>query len=133
MGAPAGKVSCKTPSGHSLNFAADDIQAYAKAHGDYASLGGGWMGEGLGDLTGGVTTELLASDILDTDDFWENEMTKVNKEFLFGCSTGLFDEGYGERDGICEGHSYFVMCTKELKSGERLVKLRYMVSFFCRT
>ncbi|KAI1815977.1 hypothetical protein GGS20DRAFT_277267 [Poronia punctata] len=99
-------------------------KAYAKAHGDFGSLAGGWIGEGLEDLTGGVTTELLASDILDLDEFWENEVSRVNQEFLFGCSTGLLDGGYGDRNGIREGHAYVVMDARTLKSGERLVKLR---------
>ncbi|KAF3769729.1 hypothetical protein M406DRAFT_33428, partial [Cryphonectria parasitica EP155] len=99
-------------------------KAYAKAHGDFACLAGGWIGEALEDLSGGVTTELLASDIFDVDAFWENELSRVNQEFLFGCSTGLLDAGYGDRDGISEGHAYVIMEARTLKNGTRLCKLR---------
>ncbi|KJZ76472.1 hypothetical protein HIM_04201 [Hirsutella minnesotensis 3608] len=99
-------------------------KAFAKAHGDYASISGGFVGEGIEDLSGGVTTELLSSDILDSDEFWENEMSRVNQEFLFGCSTGLMEHGYGSRNGICEGHAYIVLEARTLSTGERLVKLR---------
>ncbi|KAF9767104.1 hypothetical protein IL306_000384 [Fusarium sp. DS 682] len=92
-------------------------KAYAKAHGDYASLVGGWIGEGVEDLSGGVTAELLTSDILDIDEFWDKEMSRVNDEFLFGASTGLLEHGYGERNGISEGHAYVVMEARTLKSG----------------
>lgn len=56
------------------------------------------LSEAIEDLTGGVTTELLATDILDTDKFWTNELMKVNDEFLFGCATGRFDKWQGSVD-----------------------------------
>ncbi|KAF6528321.1 hypothetical protein HZS61_008623 [Fusarium oxysporum f. sp. conglutinans] len=99
-------------------------KVFAKAHSDYASLAVGWIGEGIEDLSGGVTTKLLTSNILDIDEFWDKEMSRVNNEFLFGASTGLLEHGYGERNGISKGHAYVVMEARTLKSGQRLVKLR---------
>lgn len=40
-------------------------KCYAKAHGDYACIEGGFGGEGIEDLTGGITSELWTTDILD--------------------------------------------------------------------
>ncbi|TGO61118.1 hypothetical protein BOTNAR_0134g00170 [Botryotinia narcissicola] len=84
-------------------------KAYAKAHGDYAAIEGGHTGEGLEDLTGGVTTE-------------KEELIKVNKDFLFGCAAGIF-WGRGNRKGIYEGHAYSILRAVET-GGQRLVLLR---------
>ncbi|KAF9888086.1 hypothetical protein FE257_009351 [Aspergillus nanangensis] len=105
-------------------------KAYAKAHGDYSSIEGGFVGEAIEDLTGGVTSDILTSNILDKDRFWRDELMKVNKEFLFGCATGLFSNwldpkylGPKDRKGIAENHSYSIMEAREV-NGERLVRLR---------
>ncbi|KAL8632632.1 hypothetical protein Q9189_001636 [Teloschistes chrysophthalmus] len=106
-------------------------KAFAKAHGDYGSIDGGFTGEAIEDLTGGVTTELLATDILDTERFWTDEVMKVNDEFLFGCATGRFDkwlgsetgEARGARKGVIRMHAYSIQEAREIK-GERLIRIR---------
>ncbi|KAE8135851.1 hypothetical protein BDV38DRAFT_251091 [Aspergillus pseudotamarii] len=106
-------------------------KAYAKAHGDFSAIEGGFVGEAIEDLTGGVTSEILSSSILDKDRFWKEELMKVNKDFLFGCGTGLYsnwlDPKYQgpprDRKGISENHSYSIMDAKEI-DGERLLRLR---------
>ncbi|KAI6086810.1 cysteine proteinase [Hypoxylon rubiginosum] len=98
-------------------------KAYAKAHGDYTSIEGGYTGEGIEDLTGGVTSELYATDILDKEYFWKEELMKVNDEFLFGCSTGMWGAFWGERKGIVENHAYSVMKAVDI-DGHRLVLLK---------
>ena len=98
-------------------------KAYAKSHGDYAAIEGGFTGEGIEDLTGGVTSEVFTTDILDKESFWKNELMKVNEDFLFGCSTGLWGRGWGERRGIVEQHAYSVMRAVEI-DGERLLLLK---------
>ncbi|KAG6990274.1 Calpain-type cysteine protease ADL1 [Fusarium oxysporum f. sp. conglutinans] len=90
-----------------------------------ASLAGGFIGEGVDDLPGGVTAELLTSDILDIDELWDKAISRVNDEILFGASTGLLEHGHGECNGIIEEeHVYAIMKTRTLASGQRLVKLR---------
>ena len=77
--------------------------------------------EGLEDLTGGVTSELFAADILDKDKFWADELMNVNKQFLFGLAQ--MGGRYGERSGIVEKHAYSIMEAKELDNF-RLLKIR---------
>ena len=73
-------------------------------------------------MTGGVTTEVFSTDILDKEYFWKEELLKVNEEFLFGCASGIFG-GRGYRKGIYELHAYSIMRAVEI-DGERLCLLR---------
>ncbi|KAL6714520.1 hypothetical protein ACLMJK_007945 [Lecanora helva] len=106
-------------------------KAFAKAHGDFGAIEGGFTGEAIEDLTGGVTTEIFTADILDKNKFWSQEIMKVNQEFLFGCFTGTFDEWQdsdvasriGARENIVHHHAYSIMEAREVK-GHRLLRVR---------
>ncbi|KAF9998251.1 hypothetical protein BGZ65_006232 [Modicella reniformis] len=97
-------------------------KAYAKIHGDYESLTGGYTSEGIEDLTGGTASMMFSGDILDKKLFWEKEMLQVNKSTLMGCSINYEDED-PEKYGIQAGHAYSVLNVAEYQ-GERLVHIR---------
>ncbi|KAF5332095.1 hypothetical protein D9611_008103 [Ephemerocybe angulata] len=103
-------------------------KAYAKLHGSYSSLGSGQEWDALEDLTGGVATVVLNKDILDTDRFWNEELSRANRDRLFGCSfNNLSGERNGKADtdvqGLFGAHSYSVLRAVEVK-GRRFVMLR---------
>ncbi|KAF9499309.1 cysteine proteinase [Pleurotus eryngii] len=103
-------------------------KAYAKLHGDYASLSGGEASEAVEDLTGGVATIIPVKDILDIDKFWHDELCKANVDRLFGCSFDSLDTTRsGEPDvkvsGLIGGHAYSVLRAVECR-GKRFVILR---------
>jgi Calpain family cysteine protease len=92
-----------------------------------------------------VTSEIYSTDILDKNEFWTNELLKVGKEFLYGCSTGQHadwlepDRPTTRRQGIHEGHAYSIMdAVEHTVDGKtyRLVKIRYfhesVGSFFAK-
>ena len=99
-------------------------KAYAKAHGDYGSIVGGWQGEGVEDLTGGITTEIVTSDILDADELWTKGLMRVNKEFLFGAGTSSnWNPSSHDCQGLKPNHSYCVIKATDYR-GERLVQIK---------
>lgn len=83
------------------------------------------MGEALEDLTGGVTSDLFITDILDREKFWNEQLLQVNKSFLFNCGTGIWGTFFNRQDrkGIYERHAYSIMKAVE-EDGKRLVLLR---------
>ena len=61
-------------------------KAYAKIHGDYDAIQGGWPGEGVEDLTGGVTVTLQCDRVFSREKLWR-ELVNEDKEFLFSVTS----------------------------------------------
>ncbi|KAJ6472033.1 hypothetical protein C8R45DRAFT_1013813 [Mycena sanguinolenta] len=103
-------------------------KAYAKLHGDYASLSGGYACEAIEDLTGGVSSFIQSKDIFDIDKFWTEELMKANKDRLFGCYFGPLDstrsgDPSAKIFGLIGNHAYSVLRAVEAK-GKRFVVIR---------
>lgn len=109
-------------------------KAYAKAHGDYSAISGGQTGEAIEDLTGGVTTEIYSTNILDTEEFWKNGLSRTGKDFVFSCAVASWREWRPylvanekvreeRRAGIVSQHAYSILDVYE-GYGQRLVKIR---------
>ncbi|KAK3634562.1 hypothetical protein LTR56_011006 [Elasticomyces elasticus] len=97
-------------------------KAYAKAHGDYTAVEGGYASEGIEDLTGGVGVVLKPEDILDKDRFWTEQLLLVNDKYLFGGGSPI-----NNHKGVIGGHAYAVLQAWE-DGNLRLIKLRNPVS-----
>ncbi|KAL6704034.1 hypothetical protein ACN47E_008798 [Coniothyrium glycines] len=84
-------------------------KAYAKVHGDFEAISGGWSGEAVEDLTGGVTTKVLTDRVLRKQRLWE-ELLQVNKQFLFSASSpGSYGDDSAARRGLALSHAYSVL------------------------
>ncbi|CAE6435973.1 unnamed protein product [Rhizoctonia solani] len=100
-------------------------KAYAKLHGDYAAIDGGLAADAIEDLTGGVSTIFHLHDILDEDEFWADELMKVNEDRLFGCYIYKMPGGDDETtvNGLFAGHAYSVISAMEV-NGKRFLRVR---------
>ncbi|KAH8706011.1 hypothetical protein BGW36DRAFT_284468 [Talaromyces proteolyticus] len=101
-------------------------KAYAKIHGDYDAISGGWPGEAVEDLTGGVTTTIATNRVLSIDRLW-NELINSDGQFVFAASA-LGTGWDSTRSGLALGHAYSILrAVHELDeegNGVRLVLIR---------
>ena len=93
-------------------------KAYAKAHGDYYAIEGGFASEAIEDLTGGVGVVINPEDIMDKERFWREQLSQVNEKYLFGGGSKP-----AASKGFIGGHAYAVLKTWE-EGDLKLLKLR---------
>ncbi|KAM0349830.1 hypothetical protein ACHAPU_003664 [Fusarium lateritium] len=103
-------------------------KAYAKVHGDYQALDGGWAGTAVEDLTGGVNTVVAGNRVLRKERLWREMLGSDSEdgEFVFGLSAG--GPGDDHNNGIVLRHAYSILKVAEVEDEEgnkvRLVKIR---------
>jgi len=102
-------------------------KAYAKVHGDFKAISGGWSGEAVEDMTGGVTTTIFTNKILSKERLWK-ELINEKKEFIFAASSPSLGSDSQSRRGLALSHAYSILKAVESESetGEkvRLVLIR---------
>ncbi|KAK3387482.1 calpain family cysteine protease [Podospora didyma] len=101
-------------------------KAYAKVHNDYEAISGGYPGEAVEDMTGGVTTTVASNRVLKKDKLWR-ELVNSDGEFVFALSA--LGTGWDwKKGGLALGHAYSILgATEEVgEEGEkvRLVRIR---------
>ncbi|KAI5458137.1 hypothetical protein BGZ63DRAFT_407440 [Mariannaea sp. PMI_226] len=104
-------------------------KAFAKVHGDYEAIDGGWAGNAVEDLTGGVTTVVAGNRVLRKERLWREMVTSdgEDSEFVFGLSASM--HGWdSKKNGLVLRHAYSILQATEVEDEEgnkfRLVKIR---------
>ncbi|KAF6833625.1 calpain family cysteine protease [Colletotrichum musicola] len=101
-------------------------KAYAKVHGDYEAISGGWPGEGVEDMTGGVTSTIATNRVLRKDKLWR-ELVNSDGEFVFALAA--MGTGWDwQKSGLALGHAYSILQSREEVDEDgkrvRLVQIR---------
>lgn len=102
-------------------------KAFAKAHGDYYSIGRGWSGDGIEDMTGGVATTLATKGVLSKDKLWK-ELASNDGDFVFTLASEKARPPSIHTSGVSKEHAYSILrATEEVdEDGNKLrfVKIR---------
>lgn len=104
-------------------------KAYAKAHGDYEAIEGGYAGQGVEDMTGGVSTTLVSNRVFNKDKLWD-ELPKGEDgdgEFVFALSAS-WAPNQDHKSGVALCHAYSILQARKEFDDQgnvhQLVKIR---------
>jgi len=97
-------------------------KAYAKIHNDYEAISGGYPGEAVEDMTGGVSTTVASNRVLRKDKLWK-ELVNADGEFVFALSA--LGTGWDwKKGGLALGHAYSILkATEEVDEDGKKVRL----------
>ena len=100
-------------------------KAYAKAHGSYTNLSGGYIQEAFGDLTGAPTETLVfgGNCCWDADTLWARLVSFHEAGFLMGVATSQGG------NGLVGGHAYSVL--EVLEAHDAIVGQQTSLRDFC--
>lgn len=99
-------------------------KAYAKFLGSYSEMNSGVSADAMGDLTGGISNSIQVQDLSDPDQFWRDELIRVNEDRLFRCFIHElpFDQTGVTINGLYAGYAYSVTNTMEV-NGKRFLRI----------
>lgn len=99
-------------------------KAYAKLHGNYHYIVGGFANEAIEDLTGAVCSRTSINYILDPNKFWNELVATAGRTRLYGCFLRGDDQSasdvHDSEYGLIASHAYTVLKAVEYK-GKRFV------------
>uniref|UniRef100_H3AP62 Calpain catalytic domain-containing protein n=1 Tax=Latimeria chalumnae TaxID=7897 RepID=H3AP62_LATCH len=102
-------------------------KAFAKLHGCYKAIEGGWTVDALTDLTGGVGEMYKCCDYKDQQEELYNQLvTATRKHAFIACGTGKsqVNDGSSEKqEGLIAGHAYSITAVKKLTTPRGRVPL----------
>eukprot|EP00250_Pteridium_aquilinum_P020316 c24782_g3_i2 orf=517-6945(-) len=103
-------------------------KAYAKVHGSYEALEGGFVHDALVDLTGGAGEEIDMSSAqaqidLASGRLWSQLLSFKQQGFLLGAGSPSGSDAHVSSSGIVQGHAYSVLQVREV-DGHKLIQVR---------
>ncbi|KAK1158314.1 calpain-A-like [Acipenser oxyrinchus oxyrinchus] len=101
-------------------------KAFAKLHGSFRAIEGGWTLDALTDLTGGVGEMYRIRDFTGRQDqLYSHLATASRKKAFIACGTSRQSEPEqsGREDGLVAGHAYSITAVKKLTTPRGKVPL----------